>query len=66
MCNTQAAAEALIQVAAEHDENPRLQATVGGSDWSTILVKKLYYHGSCYLDLVRPNRENGKNMPIDN
>ena len=66
MCNTQAAAETLIQGAAEHDENPRLQATVGGSDWSTILVKKLYYHGSCYLDLVRPNRENGKNMPIDN
>ena len=65
-CVTQAAAEALIQGAAEHEENPRLQAVVGGSDWSTILARDLYYHGSCYLDLVRPNRENGKNIPIDN
>ena len=56
---TQAAAEALIQGTAEHDKNPRLQAAVGDSDWSTILAKEFYYYGSCYLDLVRPNRENG-------
>ena len=46
-CVTQAVVEALVQGAAEHDQNPRLQGAVSGSDWSTILVKELYYHGSC-------------------
>lgn len=65
-CVTQSAAEALIQGAANCHDNSRFRATIGVSDWSAILAKELYYHGSCYLEIVRPNREHGKNIPIDN
>ena len=73
-CLTKSSAEALV-LAAMNSDNSGFRAAVGISVdsnktviarlISSVLSNGLHSHSACYLDIVRPNRQHGKNILIE-
>ncbi|XP_065673593.1 uncharacterized protein LOC136090680 [Hydra vulgaris] len=50
----ESAANVLKENALSKADNPRLMASISGTEWQTIISLDLYYHRSCYLKYTRP------------
>lgn len=37
-------------------DNPRLMASISGTEWQPIISLELYYHRFCYLKYTRPQK----------